>query len=101
MEDLIEADDISDFNVVEIFKIMSLITQEDCNICNNSTEIQEISIFTELVYTELKSFIGSILFKNTSLERTRETNVLFKKLPESIKTQVEYSSNIVESFNKG
>ena len=101
MEDLIEANDISDFNVVEIFKTMSLITQEDCDICNKSPEIQEISMFTELVYSELQSMIGNILFKNQSLERTSDTNILFEKLPESIKTRVESASNIVESFNKG
>ena len=101
LKDLIEADGISDFNVVEIFKTMSLITQEDCEICNNSPEIQEISTFTEEVYIELRSLIGSILFKNTALDRTSDTNVLFDKLPESIKTRVESTSNIFESFNKG
>ena len=103
LKDLIEADGISDFNVVEIFRAMSLITQEDCEICNNSPEIQEISTFTEEVYIELKSLIGMdwILFKNTALYRTSDTNVMFTKLPESIKTRVESTSNIVESFNKG
>ena len=101
LEDLIKAEDISDFNVVETFRAMSLITQEDCEICNNSPEIQEISTFTEEVYIELRSLIGSILFKNTALYRTSDTNVMFTKLPESIKTRVESTSNIVESFNKG
>ena len=101
LEDLIKAEDISDFNVVDIFRAMSLITQEDCEICNNSPEIQEISTFTEEVYIELRSLIGSILFKNTALYRTSDTNVMFTKLPESIKTRVESTSNIVESFNKG
>ena len=101
LKDLIEADGISDFNVVEIFKTMSLITQEDCEICNNSPEIQEISSFTEEVFIELRSLIGSILFKNTALDRTSDTNVLFTNLPESIKARVEATSNIVESFNKG
>ena len=101
LKDLIEADGISDFNVVEIFKTMSLITQEDCEICNNSPEIQEISTFTEEVYIELRSLIGSILFKNTALDRTSDTNVMFTNLPESIKARVESASNIVESFNKG
>ena len=56
LKDLIEADGISDFNVVEIFRAMSLITQDDCEICNNSPEIQEISSFTEEVFIELRSF---------------------------------------------
>ena len=101
LKDLIEADGISDFNVVEIFKTMSLITQEDCEICNNSPEIQEISSFTEEVFIELRSLIGSILFKNTALDRTSDTNVMFTNLPESIKARVESTSNILESFNKG
>ena len=101
LKDLIEADGISDFNVVEIFRAMSLIIQEDCEICNNSPEIQEISSFTEEVFIELRSLIGSILFKNTALDRTSDTNVMFTNLPESIKARVESTSNIVESFNKG
>ena len=40
---MLENDEISDTDVVEIFKMTSDATKEDSKLCNNSLEIEEIS----------------------------------------------------------
>jgi len=84
---------------VNIYKEASDVIREDSNICNNSPDLKDLSIFTSQVYEELKILKGSKLFKAKAIEKTTETTNFVQKLPESLKIKVEASSSIMESIS--
>ena len=48
----------------------SVATREDCSRCNNSTEINQLSVSTEAIYKELEDSIGNVNFMNKAIEKT-------------------------------
>lgn len=72
----------------------SVATREDCSRCNNSTEINELSVSTEAIYKELEDSIGNVNFINKAIEKTEQTCGMIKNLPSSLKAMVEASSNV-------
>ena len=98
LEALLSGDGISDFDVVALYKSISDVTREDCTICNNSTELNDLNIFTARVYEELKNYIGDIeKFKPKAINKTAETRTMVQNLPDSLKIMVEPTSSILES----
>ena len=89
------ADDISEQAVVELYQATSLALREDCEICFDSEEIKKLRDFTMSVHKKLKKLIGSNLFKDTALERTRKAHQVTDKIPESVKTKVDPNSDII------
>ena len=85
----------TDLDVVEIYKMTSLATREDCILCNNSTEIDQLSSSTKTIYEELELLIGDPTFMTKAKTRTEETNSIVQNLPSSLKTLVEATSSIV------
>ena len=96
---LINSAQIDDLDVVEIYKMTSIATRDDCERCNNSTEIDQFSISTKTTYEELESLIGKVEFMTTAKTRTQETSTMIQNLPSSLKALVEATSSIV--VNKG
>ena len=95
---LLEGGGISDLDVVELYKITSVATREDCTISNNSPELNSLSIFTDKVHLELEKLIGTFQFKQKAIEKTTETRNIVQNLPESLKIKVEPKSSILESM---
>ena len=89
------ADEISQQTVVDLYKVTSLALKEDCEICDDSKEIKKIRDFTITVHKKLKKLIGSDLFKVTALERTIKAQQITDKIPESVKTKVDQTSDII------
>ena len=85
----------TDLDVVEIYKMTSLATREDCELCNNATEIDQLSSSTKTIYEELELLIGKATFMTRAKTRTEETKSMVQNLPSSLKTEVEASSSIV------
>ena len=89
------ADEISEQAVVELYQATSTALREDCQICADSEEIKKLRDFTISVHKKLKKLIGSDLFKDTALERTSKARQITDKIPESVKTKVDQSSDII------
>ena len=98
---LLKGGGISDLDVVELYKITSVATREDCTICKNSPELNSLSIFTYKVHLELQKLIGTLQFKQKAIQKTSETKNIVQNLPDSLKIKVEPESSILESVNKG
>ena len=98
---LLKGGGISDLDVVELYKITSVATREDCTICNNSPELNSLSSFTDKVHMELEKLIGTFQFKQKAIEKTTETKNIVQNLPETLKIKVEPKSSILESVKKG
>ena len=98
---LLKGDAISDLDVVDIYKRTSVVTREDCTICNNSTDLNYFSIFTDRVHEELTKLLGTPLFKQKAIEKTTDTKTIVQDLPESLKIKVEPTSSILESVQNG
>ena len=92
---MLENDEISDTDVVEIFKMTSDATKEDSKLCNNSLEIEEISNMTESFYLQMKNLIGKEEFNAVALNMTIQTNDVFESLPETLLGRVETNSDIL------
>ena len=101
LEVLLKGDGISDLDVVDLYKKTSVATREDCTICNNSPELNSLSIFTDKVHVELKKLIGTLQFKQKAIDKATETKNIVQNLPESLKIKVEPKSTILESVKKG
>ena len=95
LDALLRGNSITDLDVLELYKMTSIATREDCISCSNATEIDELSNFSESVHNELKELIGNVEFKSRAIEKTVQTNVLVQKVPSSLKTKVEPASNIL------
>ena len=90
MEDI-----FSETDIVEIFKITSVATAQDCAICNNSKEIAEISNFTGTVYVELEEAAATgswESFKEIALNRTSDTTEKLEELPDTLEILVSPTS---------
>ena len=94
IENGILADDITELDLVELYRITSLVIEEDCGVCDHSPEIEELRNFTMTVHGILENLIGSDQFRSTAIEVTNSTRVMIEKLPESLKAGV-YSSSPV------
>ena len=62
MNALLKTEEISDLTVVDLYKEASDVIREDCTICNNSPDLNNLSIYTNQIHRELKPLIGSKLF---------------------------------------
>ena len=100
IHDLLTVDGIPDQYVVDLYKEASVMTKEDCAICNNSPELNSLSIFTNKVHEELKNIVGTFQFKQKAIEKTTETKNLVQNLPDSLKIKVEPNSSILESIHR-
>ena len=98
IHDLLTVDGIPDQYVVDLYKEASVVTREDCTICNNSPELNILSNFTEKVHEELKNIIGTVQFRPKAIEKTTETKNLVQNLPDSLKIKVEPNSSILKSI---
>ena len=90
---------MSELYLVHLYKELSVVTREDCESCNNSPELNDLSIFTNETYLELESLVGTQDFKSTANNKTAKSKTLVQQLPESLKIEVEPTSNIIESIN--
>ena len=99
MDALFKEGDISELYLVHLYKELSVVTREDCESCNNSPELNDLSIFTNETYLELESLVGTQDFKSTANNKTAKSKTLVQQLPESLKIEVEPTSNIIESIN--
>ena len=97
---LLKVDGIADRYVVDLYREASVVTKEDCLICNNSPELNNLSSFTERASEELKILVGSLQFKPKAIEKTAETINILNNLPDSLKIKVEPTSNILKSIQK-
>ena len=95
---LLKSDGISEVDVVDLYKKTSVITREDCIICNNSPELNSLSIYTDKAHVELEKLIGTLHFKPKAIEKTTETKDIVQNLPNSLKIKVEPKSSILESI---
>ena len=88
-------DVFSETDVVEIFKITSVATAQDCVLCN-SEEIAEISNFTQTVYVELEAAAANGTawesFKEIALNRTSDTTEKLEELPDTLEILVSPTS---------
>ena len=98
---LLKGDAISELDVVAIYKGASVVTREDCTICNNSPELNNLSIFTDRVHEVLTKLLGTLLFNQKAIEKTTETKSIVQNLPKSLKIRVEPTSSLLESAQKG
>ena len=97
LEALLSTDGISERDVVDLYQSISAVTKEDCTICNNSPELNALSIFAAKVNVELEYYIGTILFKPKAVDKTTETKAMVQNLPDSLKIYVDPESSILES----
>ena len=93
----VKGNDMTDLDLVELFKVVSVVTREDCTICNNSPGLDKVSNYTASVYKELEEMIGNIHFKNVAMEKCSMTTNLISTLPESLKIHVDSDSDIMKS----
>ena len=101
LERLIKGDHISELDVVDIYRIISETTREDCIICNQQPDLDRLSNFTQNISEDLRKIVGEPEFKNTAIEKTVETYSEVDDLPYSIKIMVENSSTILQSVQRG
>ena len=101
LEGLVQGNQISELDVVNLYKSTSEATLEDCRICNNQPDLEQLSIFMERVYMDLHKMMGEKNFKTTAIEKTRETYDQTQRVPSSITTLVEETSSIMDSVNSG
>ena len=97
---LLKFDGISELDVLNIFKQTSDVTREDCTICNNNPELNDLSIHAAKVRVELEVYVGTLQFKPKAIERTTETKNIVQNLPNSLKIKVEPTSSILENIEK-
>ena len=97
LEALINGDGISEYDVLDLYKCLSVVTREDCTICNDSTELNAFSNFAAKVNDELKNYTGTILFKSRAMYITTETKIIVQNLPNSLTIKVDPDSSILES----
>ena len=95
IQTMLENDEISDTDVVEIFKMTADATKQDSKLCSNSFEIEEISNMTEQFYLQMKDLIGKEEFNAVALNLTIQTNAAFESLPETLLGRVETNSDIL------
>ena len=106
--------------MVELFKVTSLALSEDCILCDDIPEIEELRIKTRSIHDKLQhimlsenitttrkkrspSFISlesDKIFKEAVQEETSEAILVAQKIPETVKGMIEQNSTIAESFGK-
>ena len=122
LEILVENDKISNIEIVELYKVTSEALSEDCEICNDIPEIEELRNVTRSIHERLEiimisenittptpvsrkkrspSFVpldsaeGSKIFKDVVLNNTREALNVTNKIPESVKGMIDLNSTIL------
>ena len=118
LEILVENDEISNIEVVELYKVTSLALSEDCILCDDIPEIEELRDKTRIIHNKLEkimisenitstrkkrspSFISlesDKIFKEAVQEETSEAILVAQKIPETVKGKIERNSTIAESF---
>ena len=60
IEVLLNNDGLSQMDVLALYKTISDVTREDCEVCNNNPELNDLSIFAAKVRKELKKKIENL-----------------------------------------
>ena len=97
LEALLSGDGISDIDVVALYKSVSVVTREDCTICNNSPELNDLSLYAVRVHEKLGRYIGTIEFKPKASNETKKTKTMVQNLPDTLKIKVDPASSILEN----
>ena len=123
LETLLKNDEISNIEVVELYKATSSALSEDCKLCSNTTEIEELRKQTQSAHEKLTqimlfeniTFPGSLrkkrspsfislesdkIFKEAALEDTNEAIKMANKIPDTVMGMIDLNSTIVESLGK-
>ena len=123
LETLVINEQISNIEIVELYKATSEALSKDCEICNDVPEIEELRNLTRSIHEELEkimmsenlttsivlkrnkrspSFItlGSNDFKKVALEKTSESNKTADKIPDSVLGKVGFDSTVLEKLGK-
>ena len=123
LKTLIQNDEISNIEVVELYKATSEALSEDCILCNTTQEIEELRNQTKSIHKKLTqimlsenitvpgsarkkrspSFISlesDEIFKDVALEKTIEATQTAQRIPETVMGKIDYNSTIVESLGK-
>ena len=123
LKTLIQNDEISNIEVVELYKSTSLALSEDCILCNDTREIEELRNQTKSIHEKLTqimlsenitspgstrkkrspSFISlesEQKFKEVALEDTSEAIKTAEKIPETVIGKIDLNSTIIESLGK-
>ena len=118
---LIQDKKISNVEVVELYKATSLALSEDCILCHDTPEIEELRNETKSIHEKLSqimlsenitspgstrkkrspSFISlesDKKFKEIALEKTSEAIKIAKKIPDTVMGKIDFNSTIVESL---
>ena len=122
-EDLVELinnDEISHIDVVELFKVTYFALREDCILCSNNTEIAKLRDETKRIHQKLKyimksenitlddldlgtRFAGSSKlyekFKKTARKSTKKALKTTKEIPANLTAKVDYGSSIAIAAN--
>ena len=116
LESLIQNEEISNVEVVELYNVTSFALSEDCVLCNNTPEIEELRNMTRSIHEQLMlimmsenitapvgrrkkrspSFISldSDRFREVALESTGESLKIAHKIPETVWGKVDFNSTI-------
>ena len=94
LEALLSDDRISERDVVELYKNISDATREDCENCDNSPELNDLSIFAAMVSGLLDRLVGIIFFKWEAMIKTVMAKTMVQNLPDSLTIKVDPESSI-------
>ena len=100
LEALLNGDGISERDVVELYRSISDATREDCETCDNSPELNDLSIFAASVSGLLRRFVGMRLFKWEAMNKTAMAKTMVQNLLDSLTIKVDPESSILEIRNK-
>ena len=122
IETLIKNDSISNIEVVELFEVTTLALSEDCELCYDTPEIEELRDKTRSMHAKLSeimmsenststetsrrkrspSFISqeSNTFKEVALNSTTESLLTANKIPETVLGKIDVDSTIQETLGK-
>ena len=100
LEALLNGDGISERDVVELYRSISDATREDCETCDNSPELNNLSIFAASVSGLLRKYVGMRLFKWEAMNKTAMAKTMVQNLPDSLTIKVDPESSILEYRNK-
>ena len=89
-----EINNMESIEILDFFKDILESTSEDCGLCDYPPELVGFSNFTSFTYNTLTTILDDSEFKNTALEKTKQTIYHALTLPESIKIQVEENNPV-------
>ena len=117
LKKLLIYDEISHIDVVELYKVIHFALREDCILCNNNKEIEELRNQTKIIYKKLRfimksenitlndtdifgrTFSLSDKFMKAALKNTEKALKTTEKIPANLTAKVDYNSAIYISAN--